>query len=740
MERQLLRKMLIYNFFLAHKGKILESFWEKELKTLYLTIEKAHEQYKADLDIDWVRKLLDVYNPAMSTAARRNLAILLDDIRNEPEPPDQLAADVIQDLFEKERARQIGSLAADVLNGKKKMSELQALTLPLLENISAETVENFEEIEFNLDGLLEFTSPNNLYAFRHPGLQERIGGAGPGNLGVLFGRPESGKSTLAVDTTAGYLGQGLRTGYFGNEEPARRLYLRLVCSALKKTEREIRDDVEGTKKAFSEQFAKHLRMIECVGMDITEVDRWCQKNKPKVIVLDQLDKFSINGQFNRDDQRLGELYTYAREIAKRHKCLVWAVTQCSAEGEGALNLDFSMMAGSKCLLKDTKILMFDGTVKSVQDVRIGDKVMSPTSEPRTVVSTATGNEQMYKITHKKGGDSYVVNKSHILSLVRNNKAYKYVEELPGAAVNVPVCEYVNKSGKWKKCFSGYKTGTIAFPHRDTAYDPYYMGLWLGDGKSESHHIYNMDVEVIDWLRDYCVELGLTFFCKKQKHNGCFKIGTTYKQGIRHPFIEYLKTNNLYKNKHILPEYKVNSEENRLKLLAGLLDTDGCLNKKHNYEYYTIVTKFDKLSEDIRFLCGSLGLYTSHRLVGGLYHLVYISGDIGKIPCKIRRKQSTFTPKKAYLQSSIVVEEYNDTTEYHGFTLKENGLFVLADSFIVTHNTAKAAEADLIIGIGKNKMVDQDDPYRQFTVSKNKINGYHGFIGAILDQHRATYGV
>ena len=346
MEKQLLKKLLNYQFYILNKSKVLTSFFDKELLTLFSTIEQAHEQYKTTLDTTWVRQLLDVYHPTMSNAAKRNMAALLDDINHEPEPPDQLATDIIQDLFAKERARQIAAIAVDVINGKKTMAELQNSATLLLDNAAADKLQNYEEVEFNLDGLLEFTSPNNLYAFRHPILREKVVGGGPGNFCIIFGRPESGKSTLGIFEAAGYVRQGLRVGYFGNEEPAKRLYLRFISSALEKTEAEVRANPEACKTAFMD-YSKHLRMMDCVGMDIQDVDAWCAKNKPDVLVLDQLDKFSIDGKFNRDDQRLGELYTYAREIAKRHKCFVIGVCQCSAEGEGILSLDFSMLAGSK---------------------------------------------------------------------------------------------------------------------------------------------------------------------------------------------------------------------------------------------------------------------------------------------------------------------------------------------------------------------------------------------------------
>jgi superfamily II DNA or RNA helicase len=73
----------------------------------------------------------------------------------------------------------------------------------------------------------------------------------------------------------------------------------------------------------------------------------------------------------------------------------------------------------KCLGKDTPILMYDGNIKLVQDVRVGDVIMGDDSTPRNVLTLARGKEQMYKVIPKKG-DPYIVNESHILSLKHKN--------------------------------------------------------------------------------------------------------------------------------------------------------------------------------------------------------------------------------------------------------------------------------------------------------------------------------
>ena len=69
----------------------------------------------------------------------------------------------------------------------------------------------------------------------------------------------------------------------------------------------------------------------------------------------------------------------------------------------------------KCHGKGTKLLMYDGSVKCVEDIVVGDLLMGDDSTPRRVLSLARGREELFKVRQNKGED-YVVNRSHILTL------------------------------------------------------------------------------------------------------------------------------------------------------------------------------------------------------------------------------------------------------------------------------------------------------------------------------------
>ncbi len=71
-----------------------------------------------------------------------------------------------------------------------------------------------------------------------------------------------------------------------------------------------------------------------------------------------------------------------------------------------------------CHTKNHPILMYDGTVKKVQDIQIGDQLMGSDSTPRNVLALARGREKMAKIIPKRG-NPFIVNINHLLPIRHN---------------------------------------------------------------------------------------------------------------------------------------------------------------------------------------------------------------------------------------------------------------------------------------------------------------------------------
>ena len=346
-------------------------------------------------------------------------------------------------------------------------------------------------------------------------------------------------------------------------------------------------------------------------------------------------------------------------------------------------------AVGKCLAPGTKVLMYSGKHKKVEDIKVGDKVMGPDSTFRTVLSTISGEDEMYKISQKRGND-YIVNSEHKLYLECRgyNKGKDKIEILtPKDFLNLPISK--------KKRMYGVKSSKINFEESKSNYgiDPYYLGLWLGDGSSAKTEITSKDEEIINYIIEYSKRLNLNYRIDSRENNKAISISIAGKYGNKgkNIILNNLKKLNLLNNKHIPELYKINSEEIRLQILAGLIDSDGY---KVRDTYYEISQKNKILAEDICFLARSLGFHCTTRekipTINGIkcdpVQRIFIGGELNRIPVKLERKKcKNIKLKTNGLRTPISIEPIGNG-KYYGFTLDGDHLFLL-DDFTITHNSA-----------------------------------------------------
>lgn len=274
----------------------------------------------------------------------------------------------------------------------------------------------------------------------------------------------------------------------------------------------------------------------------------------------------------------------------------------------------------KCLGKNTPILMFDGTIKLVQNIGVGDILMGDDSTPRKVLTLARGQEMMYKVncSNKEG---YIVNESHILSL-------KYIYN--GQTIDMSVAEYIKHIDQETLC--GYRV-PIHFPKTEVRGDPYKMGVWLCDAIVNQHA----------------------------------------------------------RNTRIPHEYKCNTRDIQLRLLAGIIDYDG-----YYYDYqYNLICSQEGFAKDIVYVARSLGfsaeiqsaIRDNSYSAQNLYAIIITGNGLHEIPVKIASKRAEIAPSSNNLLYPIELEPVG-IDDYYGFEIDGNRRFVLGD-FTVTHNTVMA---------------------------------------------------
>lgn len=413
------------------------------------------------------------------------------------------------------------------------------------------------------------------------------------------------------------------------------------------------------------------------------------------------------------------------------------------------------MGKTGCLGYGTKVVMYDGSFKEVQDIVVGDMLMGPDSTPRYVSDLKRGIEQMYWV-HQNRGMSYRVNESHILSL----KRYNQVDHIKGIeTINIKLSDYLKKTTAFKDHCKGYKSSLIQFPNKEVPLCPYYLGLWLGDGsKKQASAISNIDSEIRDYLE---VAYGihrveglndLTMFLETGIINEGFK--KAYCRNVAHFKPE--------EEKYMPDEYIYNSPEVRLQLLAGLIDSDGTY--KPQDKLYCITTKYPKLRDQICYITRSLGFYTSWSRIEGItkeypngktytcqpYYIIRFVPEL-TIPVKLtRKKQLVKSNFKNRLVTGISIEK--DTIDnYYGFEIDGDHLFLLED-FTVTHNTAISANANtshamaqgsnlFVKGQGVLFLDEKGNPFNDYLEPESPVENVRTKLdndNSVKDTYEGTY--
>ena len=381
----------------------------------------------------------------------------------------------------------------------------------------------------------------------------------------------------------------------------------------------------------------------------------------------------------------------------------------------------------KCLGKGTRVLMYNGDLRKVEDVREGDLLMGDDSTPRRVKSIARGRENMYWVRQNKG-DDYRVNESHILSLKRSRTEGPHRH---GDVLNITVKDWLAKGPKFRSNYKGYKV-PVEFAAEELPLDPYFLGVWLGDGGSRDCRITGQDPEIIDYLHEYAASLDMQVTVGVVADR-CNSYGITRgRQGgniAEYSVQDELRQLGVLGDKHIPRAYAINSTENRLRLLAGLIDSDGHLNVVSNG--YEITQKNQRLARQIKFLCDSLGFRTSltkkRAVISSIGYesevwRVRFYGDIDRIPVRVARKKANAWASKVDWRMTGIAVEFDKVDDYYGFEIDGNRLFLLQD-MTVTHNTA------FVVSAMRNAAVEFKRPVAIFSLEMSSLQLVNRLISA-----------
>jgi DNA polymerase III delta prime subunit len=351
----------------------------------------------------------------------------------------------------------------------------------------------------------------------------------------------------------------------------------------------------------------------------------------------------------------------------------------------------------KCLGKDVRVRMYDGSSVAVQNIRVHDTLMGDDNGPRKVQSVTQGEDVMYRVTHSHTGQMFQCNRDHILCLrfadnykfqskanvLKNCIRYYDLEAKKNVTVpvepnleqdlrnrvwKITVADFANLPPNVQKGFVGYAI-PVDYPNSNVSVSPYLVGRWLG--------------------------------CATQSPRSARALADSICASAldTRGFLAYLRNQNLYRRKRIPSELMGNSLKVRLQVLDGIKGAWHVRQRKSKRPQYlssslTLSDDDEKEKEEEEPVSDTTGpimmTIRSRELAYDLQDLLSSIGIVSRISPQSHRLGPRWRlmvrtwDRIPIIKSPIKVMEIG-TGPYYGFTLDGNCRFLLA-SHVVTHNT------------------------------------------------------
>lgn len=353
-------------------------------------------------------------------------------------------------------------------------------------------------------------------------------------------------------------------------------------------------------------------------------------------------------------------------------------------------------------LRDSELLYTENGPIEIGKVGLGDRIY----DHEGILSKVTGvfpqgKVPIYKVELQDGRIIYCC-ENHIWRV--KDRRYNKIKDLQLKDI-IPIY-------RKPRIHNGYKDGItrnieeffiavpnnkpVNYPNRDLGIDPYFLGLWLGDGNSRNIAITTKDNEILDYITEY----GKIFDLKIRKDIITYHLTTGISGGNtkKNIILNRFKELNLIQNKHIPDIYLYSGYYQRLELLRGLMDTDGCIQKNGTITY---VTTNENLANGFFSLCRSLGInLTKKKFIPKLYGVECGEGWLftlfTELPIfKLKRKLENIVIGNKGKQSKIHwttirnIELYGEDFATCITVDNKDGLFLTTD-YTITHNTVLEA--------------------------------------------------
>ena len=347
-ELALLKTMMDKDIYDQHKGiRFPDSLFTKDLRKIKQTLEYGMEKYEKSLTTATLEALFYANNGTMTTANKEVFRDLFRKIDRETPLSNDIATDVLSKLFQRVVGEKIANIGLDYVNGKSH-------SLEAIRNVITDYQDDFmpnlkvEWDDISMDTLLKMNQQQAQWKFNIPSLGRRIEGVSGGHLIMVGARPNTGKTSFHASLIAsegGFASQGAKCMVLVNEESYDRVGERYMNAATGMTSKQI---VANPLKAAQKYnpVLDQLVLKDTTGKTMEWVEAVIKGYKPDIVVLDMGDKLASRTS-DKSDVYLKDAAIHARNIAKQYDCAIFYMSQLSASAQNVVNVDQSMLEGSK---------------------------------------------------------------------------------------------------------------------------------------------------------------------------------------------------------------------------------------------------------------------------------------------------------------------------------------------------------------------------------------------------------
>ena len=349
MELALIRSLMDREFYEDHRGaRCPNILFSKDVRKIKEFIDNAMTRYDRTVTPDEIEALFMSNNPSMTTAQKGAYSSLFLKIKKEQKLGEDIAKEVLSKLFQQIIGEDIANLGFDYVNGAKSSLEpLRALLEQYGDDFTPSMDIQWDDI--SIETLLAKNDLEARWSFNIPSLCRKVEGINAGHLVEIGARPNTGKTSFHASLIAGpggFASQGAKCIVLCNEEGYHRVGARYLTAGTGMNLHQVKENPSQAQELYS-KIRDNIRIKDTTMYDMNWVESAVKSSRPDIVVLDMGDKFATYNGFARADEALKACAIHARQIAKQYECAVLYMSQLSAEAEGKIVLNQSMMEGSR---------------------------------------------------------------------------------------------------------------------------------------------------------------------------------------------------------------------------------------------------------------------------------------------------------------------------------------------------------------------------------------------------------